>query len=361
MSIWDWYNDCMDRYVRDRDRDRLRMGLFHPEGFDCQETDPERSLALFTAGRNLAEQLSEPWWVLFYDVWRVQALIDYLDDYRQVLDLAVRTALEFRKPSYIGHPWKFAIFNHLLRIYTEIDPVGHAAAIREAMAYLDAEVPPGPGADRYVLSGRKRKFAMALNDLEGATRAAQESISLAASDPTVRTGWYTVGAFCDLCLIYQKRGAWAVVGEHAGHAETLARGLEQCESELSEAQLWQAVVARHQGDGKEAGRLLRAATGRMARLRTTPSKEYFYALALYHELAGDLEAALQARDRELVLIRGKGRLVSECETAIERCRLLARLGRLNPEAVTATRAAARLLRVPDHYLTTIDAIVGGAE
>jgi len=357
MDIWDWYNECLRRFKRDSDRERLRMARFHPQGFDCQETDPERTLALFTEGRNLAEQLGEPWWVLFYDVWRVQALIGYLHDYRNVLDLAVRCALEVRKPSYDRHPWKFAIFNHLVRIYTEIDPLGHADAIREALAYLEAELPPEPNDDRYVMLGRKRKFALARGDLDEALAVALSQIALGDADEDERrVGWYTVSVYCDLCLIYQRRGEWDAIAENAERAEVLARRLDQCESELAESQLWQAVLARRAGKEFESARQLRNAMRRMKRLRTPPSREYFDALVLYHDLGGELEKGLLARDEERKVIDGKGRLVSECEVRIKRCRLLAQLERLRPEDLEDARAAAQKLRLPDRYLAQIERI-----
>jgi hypothetical protein len=360
MGIWDWYTSSMRQFRRDEDRERIRMGRYHSAGFDCQESDPARSLALFTEGRNLAAQLNEPWWVLFYDVWRVQAQTDYLEDYRDVLDLAVRTALEFRKSSYTGHPWKFAIFNHLLRIYTEIDPVGHADAIREALAYLDAEVPAGPGADRYVLLGRKRKFALELGDLDEAERVAKSCLALAAEARTERPGWYTISSYCDLCLINQRRGNWEGVAENAKQAEIMARGEAQRERELGEAFLWQACVAKQGADQKQAERLLRLALSRVGRFRRPPSKEFFEALAFYHEMAGDFEAGLETREREWQATSGKGRLVYECEVQIQRCRFLSRLGKLTEEDLALARTAAGKLRIPDRYLASLARAVEGS-
>jgi len=214
--------------------------------------------------------------------------------------------------------------------------------------------------DRYVMLGRKRKFALARGDLDATSEAAAAQIGLGdADDDSSRTGWYTVSVYCDLCLVCQRRGDWEAVAEHAERAEGLARRLDQCQSELAAAQLWQAILARRAGDERQAARGLRNATRRMGRLRTPPSKEYFDALVLYHELGGEPERGLEARDRELGIIAGKGRLVYECEARTRRCSLLARLGRLRPEDVEAARAAARRLRIPDGYLAEIDRLAAG--
>jgi hypothetical protein len=385
MSIWDWFNRCCDDFQQARDRERLRMLAYHHEGFAYQETDPERAVALFTQGRNLAERLGEPWWVLFYDVWRVQAIIAYMKDFRNVLDLAVGTALEMRKPAFAGHPWRFAIFNHLLRIYTEIDPRGHAPAIRDALHYLDQEIPAGPSEDRYVMLGRRRKFAMALGNLrrrgpaseERSLRREQGGVAAHAADEAMevslahlalaegddnahRVGWYTVDVTCDLCTLHYRRGDLETTAEFAARAETLARAQRHCQEELAEAGLWLAVLARHAGDEEAARRHLITATSRAKRLASCASREFFDALERFHDLGGDLERALAVRDRQWQAVSGKGRLVYEWEIQAKRCALLARLGRLRAEDLEAARAAARKLRDSETYLAEIDRIAAGS-
>ena len=76
-------------------------------------------------------------------------------------------------------------------------------------------------------------------------------------------------------------------------------------------------------------------------------------------MAGELQQALAVRDRELAAIVDRGRLVSECEVHIKRCRLLALLGRLHEEDVTEARQAASRLRKPDVYLAELEQAAAG--
>src|SRR5262249_28348885 len=143
------------------DRERLRLVALHEQGFDCQETDPDRALATFTQARHLADKLAEPWWVLFYDVWRVIAMTSYQHDFRKVLDLAVSCALDTRKPHLRDHPWRLAVYNNLVGAYLGIDPLGYAEQIQETLDYLEKEIPAGPNDHRYVMMGDRREFLMA--------------------------------------------------------------------------------------------------------------------------------------------------------------------------------------------------------
>ncbi len=360
MAIWDWYLDCVRDFRAAGDTERLEMAALHDEGFALQEIDPDSTLAAFTAGRALAARLDEPWWVLFYDVWRVIALLNYQHDFRDVLDLTVRCALEVRKPLYAGHPWKFAAYNNLISAYIGIDPAGHADRIQEALDYLDAELPPGPHDDRYVMLGKKRQFLRETGRLDEAYRVAQAHLGLLdEDDEPINTSWYAVSVNADLCWLSWRRGDWDGVAGHAAATEELTRRVDPSQAQLAEALLWQAVLARRAGDEPTARRLCRRAAARMGRLRTPPGDNYFDALALYHELGDNPARALEVRERELETVSGKGRLASECEAHVKRCRLLARLGRLEEGDLAAARAAAARLRKPAYYLVQIDALARG--
>src|SRR5205823_998324 len=135
-------------------------------------------------------------------VWRVIALLGYKHDFRNVLDLAAHCALEVRKPQYAGHPWRFAAYNNLVAAYVGIDPEGHAEQIRQALAYLDAELPPEPNDDRYVMLGEKRQFLMATERLEEARAVAMTHLCLLDSDDDPsNVGWYSVSVNADLCWL----------------------------------------------------------------------------------------------------------------------------------------------------------------
>ena len=53
-----------------------------------------------------------------------------------MVDLAVKSTLEMRKPIFEQFPLRFGIYCNLVAAYLCVDPRGHADSIREALDYL---------------------------------------------------------------------------------------------------------------------------------------------------------------------------------------------------------------------------------
>jgi hypothetical protein len=358
MSHFDWFDRFEIEALQAGDPERIRLARLHHQAYDQREADPDRALALIAEGRRLAERLRQPWWALYYDHYRVHALLHFKQDYRAVLDLAVRNTLEVRKPEYAEFPRRLLIHDDLVSAYIGIDPVGNAGPIREALAYLDGEVPPD-GEDRYMLLGACRQFALDLGDLDEAEVAAQRSLALADADlERGRARHFQVFTYAGLAEIAWRRGDLSALGEAAAAGEEVVRQVGH-KVELAGFLMWQALLARHAGEEGRAGRLYRQSAGRITRVRMPPDSAWFDAESAFHELGGELGRALLVRDRELDLIGGRGRLAYECRCHVKRCRLRARLGCLSAEHLDAARAAAGRLRQPAAPLAELERIEKG--
>jgi hypothetical protein len=357
MSDGDWFDEYGWDALRRGDEQRVRLARLHHEAYGYRETDPDRALALIAEGRRWAERLREPWWVLYYDHYRVHALLHFKQDYRDVLDLAVRNTLEARKPAYAAFPRRLLIHDDLVAAYTGIDPVGYAGPICEALAWLDAEA-PAAGEDRYMLLGGVRQVALEVGDLAGAEEAVQRTLALADADPDCGMAQhflvFSYAALVDLCW---RRGDWARLAEAAATGEELAREVGH-KVELAGFWMWQALLARRSGAEGRATALYRKASAAMARVRMPPDPSYFDAECTFHELAEGPARALGVRERELRAIAGRGRLAYECACHLKRCRLLAKLGRLREEDLAAAREAARRLRQPEGPLAELERLTG---
>jgi hypothetical protein len=358
MSVWAWISDFEAEARARGDAQRLRLVRFHREAYAHRHTDPDRMLALFDEGRRLALVLNEPWWVLFFDHWRVETLIYYKDDYREVIDLAVRATLEMRKPVHEQHPLRFAVWCNLVAAYLCVDPRGYAGQIREALDYLRQEV-PAEGEERYLLLARRHWFAWELGRIDEARGLALEELALADGDPDRHlAAHHEVDTYKTLCRIAHRRGDWAGLGECAAAGEERARVLGY-KYELALFLLWQALWLRHEGRDEEARRLCRQGTARMGRLGKPPDDSFYDALCAFHEQGGQAVAALRVRDRELAECQGKGQLAYEVECRLKRCRLLARLGQPLADEAAACRAAIARLRAPEWYLAELERVAAG--
>jgi hypothetical protein len=359
VSEWQWFRE-FDREARARgDARGARLLPLHQEAFGCRETDPDRTLALFAEGRQIAQVLGEPWWVLFFDHWLVTGRIYYKHDVRNLLDPAVRNLLEVRKPANAQFPQRLRVYNDLIATYLFTDPVGYADEIRAALDQMEAEVTPDMSSCRYLPLENRLGLALDLDRPDEALDWALRGLAQADADRDRYTArHHSVSLYAYLCLIAHRRGDWAGLAEWAALGEELTRQMEYQRS-LAACLMWRAASARRLGDEGEARRLYRLAGARRRRLGRPPGGGYYEAQCAYHELAGNLGQALRARTEQLENVVNRGLLAYECDVRLKRCRLLARLGRLRDADLAAAREAARKLRYPEKPLAQIEAAASG--
>ena len=353
MDVWTWVNHYREEARRAGDAERVRMTLIQREAYAYREMEPPRMMAMLQEGRALAQRLREPWWVLFFEFWRTEAIIHYLGDFTPLLDQAVATALEARKPLYDQHPLRFAIYGHLTAAYLYIDPRGYQQEIETALADLEKML-PDIVEERYIFLGRRCTLAEELGRLDEAVAINDRSLALLDGYPNPLH--HQIGYHATACRLHQRRGDWTALAACATTGEALARR-KPAKRALAKFLLWRALWSRHEGDEEQARRLWRSATAQMARLGAPPGESYYDALCAYHELGGNLAGALKVRNRHLAELQGKGMLSTECDAHIKRCRLLATMGRLGAADLAAARAAAMRLRAPAHYLEQIENVV----
>jgi hypothetical protein len=360
MTVWDWVDEFEEQARARGDAARLRLAQLHPEAYELRQDDPDRMLALLEEGRRLAGRLNEPWWVLFFDHWRVETFIYYKDDYREVIDLAVRATLELRKGVFEHHPLRFAIYCNLVAAYLCVDPRGHTDAIRDALAYLQGQA-PAEGGDRYLLQARRHWFAYELGELDLAETLALEELALADADADrYLAAHHEVDTYKALCRISFRREDWSALGQYAAIGEEKARAIGY-RYELAMFLVWRALVARRNGLEEEARRLFRQGTAQMSRLGQPPDDSWFDALCTYHERAGQLSAAWRVRERHLAQTQGRGQLAAEAECRLKRCRLLVSMGQPIEEEARAARTAAGRLRDPSWYLAELERVLHPGE
>ena len=354
MSVWDWVHEFEDEVESRGDGERARLLRLYRNAMDFKESNPDQAVARLLEGRALAERLGESWWVLFFDHWRLQILLHFKGDYGAALDLAVRAALEARKPAYAELPQRVCLHEDLLYCHVGVDPWGNAAAIRDALAFMQAEA--GPELEcRYCVQVCQTDFDYACGRLDEAETAARRSLALVEGAPPTTRAHYGMDAHSKLCAIAYHRRDWDELAEQAAWGERL--NLITNRPRLrAEFVLWQAFLARLSGEEEQARRLYHRAVALIGRGDALPDRTYFDALCAYHERGGDLETALKTRERELEALAGKGISNRESHAQVERCRLLEQLGRLTSFDLAAARNVVGPLGPDAPYNAALNAI-----
>ena len=353
---YDEYYRWVNLWAAAGDRERLQLtDIFH-EAFACHETDTDRSFALFTRGRDEAARLHEPWWVLFFECWRLTSLTSHSGDVGRALPLAMQLMVQFNSPIGRGHDWRNAILVEVLNTYLSIDPVGYREEIERGFAHLDGEILL---ADRYVFNYRRVAYHIATDRWDTALDLALRALAEAnqAPDPSTRI-WHEAWTLFQLCSIYNALGNMDLLAAHAEHMAELSRGHLQLRRTQAAGLFWLAVTERTAGKEKSATSHFHKGI-RMLRRVVTRDMICADPIAKYHELGADYRTALKVRERELAEVAKRGLRHDECDIHVKRCRLLALLNELTPADLDAARQATGKLRVPEGFLNKLDRIESG--
>jgi hypothetical protein len=354
MSIWDWIRDYLEQAARDGHAERLRLGDFHPRAYALRETDPGAMLTVLDEGRRHAQALEEPWWEVFFEHWCIQCLLWCKLDYRDVLDRAVANVLRIRRPGFEAFPLRLRVHRLLVAAYLNIDPLGYAEQILEAIIHLEAELENWEnGEEKYLVLGDRMAFHLELEEWEAAAAMGARLLRWADAD-----AWrynarlhlvYTYGNFCALA---HRKEDWEALANWSRLGEPLAAA-EKYQMRGAEFVLWQALLLRRAGDEHGGLRLHRQGLARLAPLGKPPTAAVFDAICAFHACAGEVEQELEARRSELSTLLDRGRLADEARCRIHICHLLRRLGRPRDEELRLAHAAIARLRKPERYLADL--------
>lgn len=354
MDIWEWLDDhYMNAIIEQNDEKVELMGQVFA-AFDGEfSDDPDGHITAFQMAAERARLLNEAWLESFCEHWILQLLLHHKRDYKAALDLAVRAVVKARKAACAGLPQRVCLHEDLISCYIEIDPLGYEKQIEDAMAYMAQEIQPGMEC-AYCLLGWRTAFHASRERWDEAHECALLELTTAQKADKQRTAeHHSAESLSTLCHIALHRGDWDNMLEWSRAGEQLARKLKKPES-IGTLQMWQAVALKKRGETQEAGRLLRAARGRIGRLNAVPKSDYYDALAAYFELDGDLKKALAVREEELGHLQNSGRLLREARVQLFRCRLLKELNLPREDALAAARNAAQKLKFPDVILKELE-------
>jgi hypothetical protein len=354
MSDWQWFEDYHADALRCGDAQRARLLQLHQDAFAVREVDPDRTLLLLADGRRLAQALGEPWWVLLFDHWRLHSTLHHKRDYRNVLDAAVRNVLEVRKPLYLGFPQRLWMYNDLVNIYLNLDPLGYIEEIDQTLTQAESELTPARDTSVYLLLESRLDAAICQDRLDDALRIGLGIQGKAQTDSNRWTAdHFLISNFQTLCYVASLRKDWSAVPGWAEAGEALARR-RGYQAAVSQCVMWQAAVARRAGDRPTAARLFRLATSQMTRLKVPRSAGHYEAMCGYHEADGNPETALRLRDQQLAECRDRGMIFDEFAIGLARLRLLRLMGRDFAADLAALREETRRFRRPESYLRQVE-------
>lgn len=354
VDVYTWIQQFQLDALRKGDVKRLRLVEYQSMAWEHFESNPQQSLQILYEARDLAEQLHEPCWMLYYDSWLGECLNLYLNDFKQGIQHAMKTVVEIRKPEYERCAMLCRGYRIVIESYIYSDPVGYADKIRELITYTDNEIPIDY--DTYcILKKRESELEFALGNIEAAIRAAQGYLERSAE----RVVTFHIAYAYEMLVHYAYlQGQTDIAHQLIIECEQMARA-NQRHSLVAIAQAWRALFGLIEDNVEEAQSLYRMATNNMAHLGMAVSLSYYEAIAAYNERLGNLDNALTIREKQFDGVNGRGGYYLETEVLLKQARLRGRMGQDVSATVEQAKQIAAHLQKPQHLLERLARVEQG--
>jgi len=349
-DLWGWFDEHQRTAYATGDLDRQQFSELFSQAWSHFETNPAQSLVLLQQVRALSERLGETCWTLFFDYWICEGYLFYMNRCQPALELAVRNAMEARKPIHQDCPVRARVYRVLVDVYAHCDPVGYADQITEMVNYMEAEVPLDQDTWR-LLEERRARQALVFERWEEAYAA-----TLRYMERSGNNDFRLADAYMMLCEIAFQRRDFEALWEATLAGEMHTRR-ENRKGGTADFLAWKAVCQRGLGDPIQASRFYRMATAQAMPLKAKYS--FYEILTEFHLAGGEYDLALQVLDRALSEATESESPYLETECRLDRCRVAVQTGQgLAEESDLAHTAAKRLLK-PEYYLGRLEKVREG--
>jgi hypothetical protein len=307
----------------------------------------------FELGQQFARRYDLPCWDILFEFYICQIYVYYTFDLQAAVAAAVRLTTRLSKADLQLCRERMLVYGILVHAYFYRDCLGYETEIRDALRYIENELPTDSEALLRV------EYIRAELDLEyGRYDAVQDRLMMYLSNAEhshsyrkadgCRVGHllsYAVGDFATARDFAAQNAQHSYDGQHQ-------RG-------IADALIWHAVYNLKLGQAGEAQKILQLALDHYRRFNLAPALTYFDALCDYHEIRGDLHHALALRERQFNDLQLRGSLHDLAKAHLQYCRLLGRMGQPLDYAIGQAHTFIMTLQKPDQHLAALSRIKNG--
>lgn len=333
------------RAVETGDYERQQLAILWERSVEFSYERPDEKLAILEQASALARKLNEPYWELFFDHWKIEVLLYEKHQPAVALKLAARGAFEVRKPIYDAFAYRPQITLSLTACYLKLDPIGYEKPLREAFEYARVQCQNDEELKPYFAQQWSR-FLEAVGAPD-AVEANWQHLYAAYQSGTEHYVLFALVHLCSTLASYDLSAARNHVGEFAALGLELCR-IEERDREAAIFTMWAAVAARWNGDETEAQKLYQRAYEMQKRL-TSPHDAVCFAATIYHETAGDWNAALRVVEDEIKVLHKHELAFLEAKRRLKEIKLLMKLERDTAKAIKKLRAVSSGLKSREHW------------
>jgi tetratricopeptide (TPR) repeat protein len=310
MNVLQWIQQFAEDALKNNDHQRLQLISYAQQGDILRESQPKVAFQIFSTGRDLAERLVEPCWIMFFAHRMAHVCIFELEDLDAAMGLVTKDYMLSTKDEYIHCLINAAVRVNLVETYLYYDPVGYADTIEEVIAYL-RETDTTDDYTTPQLDDFLAQLYLKRNQLDTALDYALRTLDDGYGYLTLNRIYWERGEYDKALQISKLRM------ENNKHSRFM----------YADAQAWTAAMLRQtNGDTHLAHKLYQQAIRQLHNINFVPNSTLFDALAGYHEADGDFTEALKIRDEQLKQQNPVAGPEEVLIVRLRRARLLGRMG-----------------------------------
>jgi tetratricopeptide (TPR) repeat protein len=352
-DLWGWFNRYAAQAYLEAHPLKQAMVQVYDMGWQALRAErPEDALGHFAEGFEIAQQLNQPCWELFFDYWSTETLVFYQSNYHLGLDRAIKMGARAHQDRYLSCPVRARAYYTLMYVYFAMDAVGYADKVRETIAFMEREIPLDDDT-HHRMQYTRSSLAFALEDYELCEQEIQHYLSITIGNPHRQSGGYNT-----LYRIAYARGNLQDAFNHLYQSEKNARHAS-LQNSVANALLSQAICAIRLGQTERAAELHQQGLAHYQRFNIKQLPSYYNAVCEYLELAGETEEVIHLREKELSNINEFGSIDYTAYAHLEYCRLLGRLSKDIVDALQASYQAASKLLKPQLFLDKLKQLEAG--
>ena len=351
-SSWDWLWQSVATARAARDKSRLQMDQLRRRAEATPLDESELRLELYTQGRDLAHQLGENWWEMFFEHWRIETLLHRLSRPDEALAIAARAVVETSKSLYDQFPLRADLQLNLVACYMHLDAIFYAELIREVFATLKSEAHSWDELELYYA----QQWSFFLDDVDdpNSVDAAWHYLRLSQGKSNIWHRQCALSVLCSTLWQFDRATAEQILGEIAAEYEELARKYHQW-GQIARAQMFRAVAERCAGHEEEAQQLYQRSWATQRRAPAPRFSIQIMAIA-FHEIAGEHAFALRVCSSEIRIARTHNLPFEEVHARMKRVELLKQAGRDAAPAVARLRAMLPRVKSRAHWEAKLRAL-----
>lgn len=323
------------------------------QSYSLRTNNAPEAIRVMSLARDRAAMAGDAGAVLYMNHWILQTLIFRTQDFKTAYDLAVKAAIEARKPQYAHMQEHICSQQDLILTYLGIDPEGYADLIDDAIRFMAQEI-TSPIQCRFCLQELRCSFEVARGRLDDALTETHHYLAMSDGARNHKQHHQAI-AISSLCEVAYRKGDWSLLLKSAEQGDKLSANEPHIAQNHCFFVACQALAQRHLGAEAAAQVAYRRAVALRANMpNTVMYYGYYDTLCLYHQAGNDFAAALALRDQQLAEVVDKGQLFWEAKIRLERLRLLKALNQPLAADAALVRPIIQRLKRGDHFMTELD-------